>query len=103
MGPSTNSCTNTRIFGGGGLGIRRVILRWLGGCAQGHGGDDVMMVVVSWLAADGYWRVRCVRHVPASVRAWLETKELPGFVEVREVDEGRFSCPACWAERMTGR
>lgn len=62
-----------------------------------------MVTAVMWLAADGYWRERCVRHVPASVRAFLTALELPGFIEVRVVDEQRFTCPACWAERMTGR
>lgn len=70
------------------LRIRRVILS--------------MVTAVKWLA-DGYWRERCVRHVPDSVRAFLTALELPGFIEVRVVDEAAFSCPACWAERMTGR
>lgn len=92
------------VTGGDLLGIRRVIVRWLGCCAQSdHSGGDVMVTAVLWLAADGYWRERCVRHVPDSVRAFLTALELPGFVEVREVDERRFTCPACWAERMTGR
>lgn len=81
------------------LGIRRVILRWLGR-ETGHSRGDVMVTVVKWLANDGYWRERCVRHAPASVRAWLLAAELPGFVEVRVVDERRWTCPACWAERM---
>lgn len=74
--------------GGDLLRIRRVILS--------------MVTAVMWLA-DGYWRQRCVRHVPDSVRAFLTAVELPGFVEVRVVDERRFVCPGCWAERMTGR
>lgn len=77
--------TNTRMAGDGLLRIRRVI--------------GTMVTVVKWLA-NGYWRERCVRHAPASVRAWLLAAELPGFVEVRVVDERRWTCPACWAERM---
>lgn len=61
-----------------------------------------MVTAVKWVVLpDGHWKERCVRHVPAAVREYLDGPgELPAFIEVREVDERRWTCPACWAERM---
>lgn len=62
-----------------------------------------LMQVVKWLVLpDGYWMERCVRHVPAVVRAWLaEPVELPAFIEVRELE--RYDCVTCLAERERER
>lgn len=83
------------------LRIRRVIARWLGR-ETGHSGGDAMVTAVKWIVLpDGHWMERCVRHVPAAVREYVDGPgELPAFIEVRVVDERMFTCPACWAERM---